>query len=229
MKSSNISSKGTSAQQSIDSDDNDVTILPAITRHPKSQGPVGQDMIEYPKTESLNVKLEEIRSRLEDKQSKVPGPGSSINIGILSKINQGKQIDLGMSYKRPSDNKNMASSIETYLSEEESDRNKVQENDVKETNYKSEQVAVQTSLTDLSELCKRPIMRDKATQHSNPDPFLNAESLQPQTFIVHANSTTSSSQTETNAFIPKILQGGSETRMKDGQHVNANVVKIRLQ
>ena len=72
-------------------------------------------------------------------------------------------------------------------------------------------------------------MRDKATQHNNPETFVNAESLQPQTFIVHANSTTSSSQTETNAFLPKIPQGGSETRMKDGQHVNANVVKIRLQ
>jgi hypothetical protein len=186
-------------------------------------------MIEYPKKESLNVKLEEIKSRLEDKQSKVPGPGSSINIGILSKINQSKRIDSGVSCKRPSPNKNMASSIETYLSEEESDRNKVQENDIKEANYKSEQVAVQTSLTDLSELCKRPIMRDKATQHDNPDTFLNPESLQPQTFIVHANSTTSSSQTETNAFLPKILYGGSETRMDDGQHINANVVKIRLQ
>ena len=227
-KSSNISSKGTSAQPSVDSDDNDVTILPAITRHPKSHRPVDQATVEYSKTQSLNHKLEEIKSRLEDKQSKVPGPGNSINIGILSKINQSKQTDSGLSYKRPSPNKNIASSIETYLSEEESDRNKIQKNDVKETNYKCEQVAVQTSLTDLSELCKRPIMTDKATQHNNPDTFMNAESLQPQTFIVHANSTTSSSQTETNAFLPKILQGGSETRMKDGQHVNANVVKIRL-
>ena len=77
-------------------------------------------------------------------------------------------------------------------------------------------------------LGRRPSMRDKSTQHEHgtlmPIDFTYSQPHHP----TNATSTTSSSQTETNTFLPKAMNKFYNETEKDGQHINANVVRIQL-
>ena len=145
VKSNDISSRDVSDQNSVVSDDNNVTILPAIT----IIQPSPTDAANCMSNKEDNTKLNQIKSRLQDKQTKIPAPGNSINLTPLatSKIQNYTQVNARL---KDLDSRNLLSSKETYLSEDESccDKNKRPSSSV--NSY--EQVAVQTSLTDLSAL-----------------------------------------------------------------------------
>ena len=150
MKSTDLSSKDVSAQNSVESEDNDVTILPAITIHQESQKPACGNVHENADMEAVNAKLTQIKSRLQEKQLKVPGPGNSINILPLG-LQKFEQATNNFS---KIDNKNVISSKETYLSEEDTCQLVKSNVPSEPTRSSFEQVAIQTSLTDLSALGK---------------------------------------------------------------------------
>ena len=69
-------------------------------------------------------------------------------------------------------------------------------------------------------------MRDKSTQHDCG--LLRSSNLADlHHFVTHATSTTSSSQTETNVFLPEQRHIAKPSGHK-GEHINANVVRIHL-
>ena len=69
-------------------------------------------------------------------------------------------------------------------------------------------------------------MRDKSTQHDCG--LLGSSNLADfHHFVTHATSTTSSSQTETNVFLPKERHIAHPSGNK-GEHIDANVVRIHL-
>ena len=72
--------------------------------------------------------------------------------------------------------------------------------------------------------------RAKTTQHCSEIAVSSTNNgcLVPHT-ITNATSTTSSSQTETNIFLPKAVAESPQTLKANGQeHINANVVRIQL-
>ena len=149
IKSKNeISSNDISAENSVESDDNNATILPAITINQETRNidltnKKNEDM------EDVRDKLNQIKSRLQDKQLKVPGPGKSINMAPLTKLG----IPTECQIKNTSiENRNTLSSRETYLSEGSDNPETLDNTILQKDNF--EQVGVQTSLTDLSDLGK---------------------------------------------------------------------------
>ena len=101
--------------------------------------------------EDVKDRLKQIKSRLQDKQLKVPGPGNSINIAPLTKFGISTIAASEVSCSNL-DNKNVVSSRETYLSEGSIEEEHLDSTILQKYNF--EQVGVQTSLTDLSELGK---------------------------------------------------------------------------
>ena len=142
------SSNDISIQNSADSDDNNATILPAITINQETSNIDLTDK-KHKEMEDVKERLTQIKSRLQDKQIKVPGPGSSINITPLTKLGLPNEFQIIGSNV---DNKNIVSSRETYLSEGSNDPDLLDNTILQKDNF--EQVGVQTSLTDLSELGK---------------------------------------------------------------------------
>ena len=149
IKSKNeISSNDISAENSVESDDNNATILPAITINQENQNidltnKKNEDM------EDVRDKLNQIKSRLQDKQLKVPGPGNSINMAPLNKLGIPTECQI---QNTAIENRNTLSSRETYLSEGSDNPETLENTILQKDNF--EQVGVQTSLTDLSELGK---------------------------------------------------------------------------
>lgn len=74
---------------------------------------------------------------------------------------------------------------------------------------------------------RRPSMRDISTQYDDRNyvatHFSGLHSFTPQTI-----STTSSSQTETNLFMPKTLKQSNKLSVDACEHVDANVIRIQL-
>ena len=150
-----------SKDMSIVSDDNNVTILPAITIN---QSPKQKDTAEEPTEKAAaNTKLSQLISRLQEKQLKIPAPGKSINVTVATASKANDRDLKGYPVHDPRNlemkNNSIISSKETYLSEdgnstegkEKGHMNKVPLSK-DDSNY--EQVAVQTSLIDLSTLGK---------------------------------------------------------------------------
>ena len=153
MKSYDLSSKELSLQNSIESEDINVTILPAITIKQESQKTFSNDVNESEDLDNVNAKLSQIKSRLRNRQLKIPGPGSSIDVTPfeatgLSKITSTEDDHCNM------DNKLIVSSRETYLSEEQSCTEICEKTQMAPESSNCKQVGVQTSLTDLSDLGK---------------------------------------------------------------------------
>ena len=142
------SSNDVSLQNSVESDDNNATILPAITIN-QEQSNLKLTNNTPEDIEDVKDRLNQIKSRLQDKQLKVPGPGNSINIAPLTKLGL-PAIETSEVSCSNFDNKNVVSSRETYLSEGSNEN--LDSTILQKDNF--EQVGVQTSLTDLSELGK---------------------------------------------------------------------------
>ena len=149
IKSKNdISSNDISDENSVESDDNNATILPAITINQETRNidltnKKNEDM------EDVRDKLNQIKSRLQDKQLKVPGPGNSINMAPLTKLGIPTECQIK---NTTIENRNTLSSRETYLSEGSDNPETLDNTILQKDNF--EQVGVQTSLTDLSDLGK---------------------------------------------------------------------------
>ena len=77
-----------------------------------------------------------------------------------------------------------------------------------------------------SSLGRRPSMRDKSTQHDCPT--FGPTFSEIHSFATNTISTTSSSQTETNLFIPKAPKKTSTQSINACEHIDANVVRIQL-
>ena len=69
-------------------------------------------------------------------------------------------------------------------------------------------------------------MKDKSTQHDGSTFEPNFSDI--HSFTTHTISTTSSSQTETNLFMPKTLNKISKQSIDACEHIDANVVRIQL-
>ena len=149
IKSKNeISSNDISVENSVESDDNNATILPAITINQETQN-IDLTNRKNEDMEDVRDKLNQIKSRLQDKQLKVPGPGNSINIAPLTKLGIPTECQI---QNATIENRNTLSSRETYLSEGSDNLETLENTILQKDNF--EQVGVQTSLTDLSELGK---------------------------------------------------------------------------
>ena len=70
-------------------------------------------------------------------------------------------------------------------------------------------------------------MRDKSTQHDDTT-IVGTNFSDIHSFTTNTISTTSSSQTETNLFMPKILNKTPKYSDDGFEHINANVVRIQL-
>ena len=71
-------------------------------------------------------------------------------------------------------------------------------------------------------------MKDKSTQHEYGTLIPIDFTYSPPHHPTNTTSTTSSSQTETYTFLPKAMNKFYNETEKDGQHINANVVRIQL-
>ena len=76
-------------------------------------------------------------------------------------------------------------------------------------------------------LGRRPSMRDKSTQHDDTT-IVGTNFSDIHSFTTNTISTTSSSQTETNLFMPKIPNKTQKYSDVGFEHINANVVRIQL-
>ena len=135
---------------------------------------------------SVDKHISKMREKLGEGMFQVPPPGRSIDFSSrVKKIDDTEFIELQERLKT------LTTSQETYLSESAG-------------NFAS--VQVQTSLTDLGCLGKKPNVKDASTQDDLPRfPYQTP------------TSTTSSSQTEFNALL-----------RKKGPPVDANVVRVRI-